>query len=50
MYFILSYIFINLLKSFKEGFFVIFKLNIFKIIFKRPIIRNGIKLKKLPRK
>ena len=51
-----NYIFLNvrldsikirsILKSFKEGFFIIFKL----IIFKRPIIRNGIKLKKLPRK
>ena len=39
----------DILKSFKEGFFIIFKLNIFKLLFKRPIIRNGITLKKLPR-
>jgi len=55
-----NYIFLNIrldslkirsiIKNFKEGFFLMFKLNIFKIIFKRPVIRNGVKLKKLPRK
>jgi len=45
-----SYRIRSILKNFKEGFSMMFKLNIFKIVFKRPIIRNGITLKKLPRK
>jgi hypothetical protein len=40
----------SILRNFKEGFFLLFKLKIFKIIFKRPITRNGVTLKKLPRK
>jgi hypothetical protein len=40
----------SILRSFKEGFLLMYKLYIFKILFKRPVIRNGIKSKKLARK
>lgn len=55
-----SYFFINLrldslrlrtiFKNFYEGFILNYKIVISRIIIKRPIIRNGVKLKKLPRK
>lgn len=40
----------SILKNFYQGFIILFKLYIFKILLDRPIIRNGIKYKKLPRK
>lgn len=40
----------SILRSFKYSFRKICKLKFYKIIFKRPVIRNGVKLKKLPRK
>lgn len=40
----------SILKNFYQGFIFIFRLYIYKILFKRPVIRNGVKLKKLPRK